>query len=250
MIGLGTWNTFDGDSGRAHAVVGAALDAGCRLFDTSPMYGAAEPTLAATLAENRGRSLVATKVWAQAVEDGRRQFERQVEWFGRVDVEQIHNLVAWREHLPWLREERTAGRIGLLGVTHYDARAFHELERAMQTRSFSTVQIPYNPLERDCERRLLPFASELGMSVIVMRPFGEGRLLRRGPTAGDLAPLRPFGVGSWAQALLKWALAHRAVDVAIPATSRAGRARENARAGDGLPFGPPERALVERLAGG
>ena len=33
VIGLGTWNTFDADRDLARVVVGAAVDAGCRLFD-------------------------------------------------------------------------------------------------------------------------------------------------------------------------------------------------------------------------
>ena len=39
VVGLGTWNTFKGDERLAREVVGAALDAGCRCFDSSPMYG-------------------------------------------------------------------------------------------------------------------------------------------------------------------------------------------------------------------
>ena len=42
VIGLGTWQTFGGDVARAHDVVGAALEAGTRLVDSSPMYGGAE----------------------------------------------------------------------------------------------------------------------------------------------------------------------------------------------------------------
>ena len=64
------------------------------------------------------------------VEEGREQYGRQLGWFGRIDVEQIHNLQSWQEHLPWLERERDEGRVGLLGVTHYSPTAFAELARA------------------------------------------------------------------------------------------------------------------------
>ena len=85
--------------------------------------------------------------------------------------------------------------------------------------------------------------------MIVMRPLGEGALLRRRPSVEELAPLREFGVTTWAQALLKWVLSDERVDVAIPATSDPEHARENAAAGEPPWFGPEERRLVERLAG-
>lgn len=54
----------------------------------------------------------------------------------------MHNLVSWQKHLPWLESEREAGCIGRLGVTHYDRFAFDELERALSTRRFETLQVP------------------------------------------------------------------------------------------------------------
>src|SRR5919204_209584 len=115
VVGLGTWNTIGGDVDLARTVVGTALGAGVRLFDSSPMYGAAERSLAAALAGRRGEATVATKIWARSVEEGRAQFARQVEWYGgRVDVEQVHNLLLWREHLEWLEGERDGGRVGRL----------------------------------------------------------------------------------------------------------------------------------------
>src|SRR5207247_1538531 len=146
--------------------------------------------------------------------------EAQRRFFGPVEVEQIHNLAAWEEQLRWLQEERDAGRVDRLGVTHYAPSAFDELARALRTGRFDTVQLPLNPLERECERTLLPLAAQLGVRVIVMRPFARGSLLRRVPAAGELGPLRPFGVETWPQALLKWALSDSRVDVVIPATSR------------------------------
>ncbi len=203
VVGLGTWNTFGGDARRARDVVGATLAAGCRLFDSSPMYGGAEASLAAALDGRRDGTVVATKIWARTAAEGREQFRRQLAWYGCVDVEQVHNLVAWREQLPWLEEERERGTLVRLGVTHYDAAAFDELARALETRRFDTLQVPLNPLERECERRLLPLAAELGVAVIVMRPLGAGALVRRSPAPEELAPLAPFGVETWPQALLK-----------------------------------------------
>ncbi len=66
VVGLGTWNTFGGDEARACEVVGAALRAGCPVFDSSPMYGEAERSLGAALEERREQVVVATKENAAA----------------------------------------------------------------------------------------------------------------------------------------------------------------------------------------
>ncbi len=248
VIGLGTWRTFGADVGQAQEVVGAALAAGVHLFDSSPMYHGAEESLGAALRGRRDGTVVATKIWAETVEEGREQYRRQVEWLGRVEIEQVHNLLAWPEHLSWLEQERAAARIDRLGVTHYSPQALPELARALRTGRFDVIQLPYNPLEREVERELLPLAAELGIAVIVMRPLGEGALVRRAPSDEELAPLREFGIRTWAQALLKWVLSDERVDVAIPATWRPERTAENAAAGEPPWFGPEERKLVERLA--
>jgi diketogulonate reductase-like aldo/keto reductase len=248
VVGLGTSNTFDDDAALAGEVVGAALAAGTRLVETSPMYGGAEESLAAALEGRRGRALVATKIWTDSDGEARGQLARQLARFGRVDVQQVHNLVAWQRHLPWLEEERVAGRIGRLGVTHYRADAFAELARALRTGRFDTLQVPLSPHEREAERELLPLAAELGVAVIVMRPLGAGRLVAAPPPPEALEPLRPFGVETWAQALLKWVLSDERVDAVIPATSRPERCAENARAGEPPWLGPGGRALVEELA--
>jgi diketogulonate reductase-like aldo/keto reductase len=250
VVGLGTWRTFDGDVRLAVQVAGAAFDAGTRVFDTSPMYGAAERTLAAALDGRREEATVATKIWTPDPDEARLQYGNQLDWFGgRVEIEQVHNLVAWQEHLPWLERERDAGRVGRIGVTHYSASAFPELARALRTKRFDAVQLPYNPQQREVERELLPLAAELGVPALVMVPLGSGRLVARAPSPEQLEPLRPFGIETWAQALLKWALSDERVDVVLPATKRPERVHENAKAGDPLWFGVEERRYVERLAG-
>ena len=251
VVGLGTYSTFDGDVACARSVVDAALAAGTTVFDSSPMYGGAESSLGAALDGRREGTSIATKIWAQSTDEGRAQYEEQRRFFGRIEIEQVHNLVAWEEHLVWLEEERSAGRLDRIGVTHWSAGSFGELERALQTGRFDVVQLPLNLHEREAELRLLPLAAELGVGVIVMRPFGGtgAPLLRRSPSPKELAPLRVLGIETWAQALLKWALSDPRVDLVIPATSRPARAMENTAAGSPPWLGADERAYVARLAG-
>jgi aryl-alcohol dehydrogenase-like predicted oxidoreductase len=250
-VGMGTWKTLD-VSGAAeaerHAVVREALDAGTTLFDTSPMYGHAPRVLADALAPRRAEAFVATKVWTPSPEEGLRQMEHSLALFGRVECYQIHNLVAWREHLPRLEALREEGRVDVIGATHYSTQAFDELEVVMRTGRIQMVQIPYNPVEREVERRILPLAEDLGLGVLVMWPLGAGSLVARPPDLRELTPLAAFGIATWAQALLKWALSDPRITAVIPATSRPGRPSENAAAGEPPWLGPEERALIARLA--
>ena len=217
VIGLGTWQTFDvGSEGEARAreVVDVVWEAGPRLFDSSPRYGRAQQVLARALGERRSEAIVATKIWTPSAEEARAQFDEQIGLYGRVEIEQIHNLVGWREHLPWLEQQRDAGRIDLIGATHYSPSAFDELEDVMRTGRIDAIQIPYNPEERDAETRILPLAAELNLGVIAMRPLGAGALVRRYE----------------ATELLKWTLSDDRVHVAIPATSNPKHAKANAQA--------------------
>jgi diketogulonate reductase-like aldo/keto reductase len=248
VVGLGTWSTFGGDVALAREVVGAALDAGCRTVDSSPMYGLAEESMSGIVRERRDEVAIATKIWARSLEEGRAQYARQLDWFGRIEIEQVHNLVGWPEHRGWIEAEREAGRVARIGVTHFSPTAFDELAEALSTRRFDAVQVPLNPREREAERRLLPLAAELGVAVIAMRPLGGEGSVIRSPPPGELAPLQAFGIETWEQALLKWALSDERVDLVIPATRVPEHARENAAAGSPPWLGPEERALVERLA--
>lgn len=254
-VGMGTWRTFDvrGEAAEANAraVVDAALEGGAYLFDSSPMYGEAERALGRALEGRRQEALVATKVWARSPGEGNEQIGRALKFYGgRVDLYQVHNLVSWREHLPVLEGLRERGVVRAVGATHYSPSSFGELRRVMETGRVGFIQVPYNPREREVEREILPLAAERGIGVVVMRPFAEGGLVRRTPSAGELEPLRPFGVTTWAQALIKWVLSDVRCHVTIPATSKPARMRENAAAGAPPWFGPQERQYVSRLAGG
>jgi len=253
VVGMGTWQTFDvrspAEEGVRSEIVDAALAGDTNLFDTSPMYGESERVLSAALGDRRDEVLVADKVWTPSAAEGRAQARRALDWYGgKVDIYQIHNLVAWRDHLPMIEDLRSDGRVTVVGATHYRHGSFPELMEVMRTGRIQMIQIPYNAADRVVEDRVLPLAEDLGLGVLVMRPLGAGNLVRRSPGAEALTPLADFGVETWAQALLKWVLSEPRIHSVIPATSKVARAMENARAGDPPWFDPDTRQYVARLA--
>ena len=253
-VGLGTWRTFDVGDGRAARaplkdVLARFVELGGRVLDSSPMYGAAE-SVAGDLAAELGvadRLFWATKVWTSGREAGIRQMEQSLTRFrvARLDLMQIHNLLDWRTHLRTLREWKQAGRVRYVGVTHYTAGAYDELERVLRAEPLDFVQVNYSLGERDADRRILPLARERGVAVLVNRPFSEGGLFQRVRGAPLPAWAAELGCASWAQIFLKWILAHPAVTCVIPATSRVEHLVENMKAGTGV---LPDAAARERIA--
>ena len=242
VIGCGTYVGFDHAPGTPEyallpGVVDALLDAGGKVLDSSPMYGRAEATTGELLAASgrRAEAFLATKVWTAGRAEGVRQMEASMRLLRaeRIDLMQIHNLLDWRTHLATLREWKAAGRIGYLGITHYTASAYAEVEAVLRSEKLDFLQINYALDDREAERRILPLAAERGVAVIVNMPFGGGGLLR-----GLLAKPLPswaaeIGCASWAQLLLKFVLGQPAVTCAIPGTRRREHMADNVRAGFG-----------------
>jgi len=253
VIGLGTWQTFDVADGAAREplrqVLGRFADAGGRVVDSSPMYGRAERVVGDLAAELglRDRLFVATKVWTSGRDAGIAQMEESLRRLRtpRLDLMQVHNLVDWRTHLRTLAEWKRAGRVRHVGVTHYTASAYPELEQVLKSEPLDFVQLNYSVAEREAERRLLPLAIDRGLAVLVNRPFAEGALFRR--VRGQTVPpwAAEIGCRTWAQLFLKWIVAHPAVTCVIPATSRRDHLEDNMQAGVGR---LPDAALRDRLA--
>jgi aryl-alcohol dehydrogenase-like predicted oxidoreductase len=189
--------------------------------------------------------VIATKVWTPDDAEADRQIEQSLGFFGgRIEVLQIHNMVGWRTRLDQIEARRDRGEIVLVGATHWQAAEFDALEAAMQTGRVDMVQVPYNPIEREVEQRILPLAADMGIGVILMRPFAKRGLLGSPPSDDDL---RALGGISWPHALVAWGLAHNAVSATIPATQRPERAIDNALAGR-IALTPEQRDLITRLA--
>jgi aryl-alcohol dehydrogenase-like predicted oxidoreductase len=258
VIGLGTWQTFDVDlrpdtEKRLGEVLSQFVKLGGRVVDSSPMYGHSEEVIG-TLATKLGlheKLFLATKVWTRGKEAGIQSMERSLARLQtkRIDLMQVHNLVDVTTHLTTLREWKEQERVRYIGVTHYTASAFPEVEKVLRSEKMDFLQINYSIMEREAERRILPLANERGVAVIVNRPFGGGNLFSRvrGKPLPDFA--REIDCTSWAQFFLKWIVAHPAVTCAIPATNNIQHLEDNMRAGVGrLPDAKLRQRMVEALA--
>jgi aryl-alcohol dehydrogenase-like predicted oxidoreductase len=255
VIGLGTYGAFDVGTSELtreplKQVLHALVEAGCSLVDSSPMYGRAENVVGELQDELQvhPRLFLATKVWTSGREAGVRQMQESLRRMrtATMDLLQIHNLVDARTHTDTLQQWKQVGRVRYIGISHYHAGAYPELERAMRTRSYDFVQLNYSVAEREAEDRLLPLAQELGLAVIVNRPFAQSALFARvrGATLPGWAV--ELGCTSFAQLFLKYILAHPAVTCVIPATRDPGHLRDNLEAASGrLPDPAAHRRIAE-----
>ena len=254
VVGLGSWITFnvgrDATAREACAeVVRAFFGAGGRLIDSSPMYGSSQPTIGHALARlgHPAALFAAEKVWTGDAARGAAQIEASRAFWGvpRFDLMQVHNLLAWRDHLPRLLEMKAAGRLRYVGITTSEGRRHAELEQVMRTQPIDFVQLSYNLLDREAEQRLLPLAQQRGIAVIVNRPFREGALLEALRRHRLPAWAAEIDCDSWAQVALKFIVSHPAVTCAIPATSQVAHVRQNMGAARGR---LPDAALRSRMA--
>lgn len=253
-IGMGTWQTFDvgaGERAPLREVLTTFAAAGGRVIDSSPMYGRAEE-VAGDLVEETGapgRPFWATKVWTRGRAEGEAQIDRSMQLLRteQLDLLQVHNLLDFDVHIATLRRLRDAGRVRYLGVTHYTHAGLDELERVLRRERLDFVQLPYSAASRAAEQRLLPTAAELGVAVLVMRPFDGGNLFAR--VKGK--PLPPWAADlectSFGQLFLKFILGHPAVHCPLPATSSAKHMAHNVRAGFGRLPDPAEREKIAAL---
>jgi len=254
VIGMGSWITFSvGDDQQARnvrvEVLRAFFEAGGGVIDSSPMYGSSEEVIGYCLKQlgKRPSLFSATKVWTPIRWHGVKQMEISEQLWGedRFDLMQIHNLLAWEDHLETLLERKAKGRVRYIGVTTSHGNRHGDLEKVMTEKPIDFVQFTYNVLDREAEKRLLPLAADRQLGVIINRPFRRGDLFDR----FQRHPLPPwaadFDCANWAQFFLKFIVSHPAITCAIPATSRVDHMKENMGAARGrLPDAKIRRRMV------
>ena len=252
IIGLGTYNVFDvagtpAEIAARREIIDLFVGKGASLIDSSPMYDRSEKIIGDVLraSGNRDQLFLATKVWTDGKESGERQMQRSAELMnaGAIDLMQVHNLRDLDVHMATIRDWQADKRIRYNGVTHYRASALDDLEAVMRRHKPEFIQINYSLGEREAHDRVLPLARDLGIAVLINRPYMTGRLFRA--VSGKAVPewAGEFA-GSWGQFFLKYIVGHPAVTCVIPATSKPHHMADNLEAG----FGPlPDADARKRM---
>ncbi len=254
VVGLGTARTFDVGGGEKsiaplREVLRLFVAHGGTMVDSSPMYGRAEAVvgdLASDLALHDAL-FYATKVWTSGREQGIAQMEDSFRLMRTsvIDLMQVHNLVDTRTHLATIREWIAGKRIRYVGITHYTATAFDELERLIKSEQLDYVQFPYSIVNRHAEERLIPAAADHGVAVIAHRNFEKGALFRK--VHGKTLPAwtAEFDCATWGQFFLKYLIGDPSVSNVIPATRKPEHLIDNMGAGLGR---LPDAAMRRRMA--
>jgi diketogulonate reductase-like aldo/keto reductase len=253
VVGLGTWQTFDVANDEAalqplRDVLKLMIENGSTLIDSSPMYGRSQAvvgTLSTSLGQN-SKFFIATKVWTNGEEAGKKQMDNSFKELNRqvVDLMQVHNLVDWKTHLKTLRQMKEEEKIRYIGITHYLDSAHRTIEDIIANHPVDFIQINYSIISRNAEKRLLDAAADHNVAVIANRPFEEGELFSR--VKGKELPkwTNDFDCHSWAQFFLKFILSNPHVTCVIPGTSKTKHLIDNLGAGFGA---LPDKATRQKM---
>lgn len=253
VVGLGTYEVFDvaGSSEEIETrqeIIDILVEMGGSLVDSSPMYDRSEKIVGDIIeaSGNRGDLFLATKVWTSGRTAGELQMQRSANMMnaGIIDLMQVHNLRDLDVHMTTIRQWQNDGRIRYNGITHYTAGAHRSLARAMEHHRPQFIQINYSLGEREAEQRLLPLAQDLGIAVLINRPFMAGRLFRAVRNQ-ELPDWATEFADSWGQFFLKFIVGHPAVTCVIPATSKPHHMADNLGAGFGA---MPDAAARQEMA--
>lgn len=254
VIGMGTSGSLDVGSDAVvreplQEVLRLFVAAGATLIDTAPTYGSSEPVLGELVAAAgvRDRLFLATKLsGVNGREEGLAQFKGSLRDLrtDKVELLQVHNLRDTDTQFALIEELKQQGKVRYSGLTHYREQAQADLAAAMRRLKPDFVQINYSPASRGAEREVLPLAQELGIAVIVNRTFEDGRLFAQVKDRPVPQWAAEVGADSWAQLFLKFVLAHPAVNVVIPATSRPRHQADNLKAGVGPMLDDTQRAAL------
>jgi aryl-alcohol dehydrogenase-like predicted oxidoreductase len=242
VIGLGTSGAFDvGDTPADRADVEEVLKrffaAGATLIDTAPSYGRAETVVGDLVAKLKPpRRFLATKVSASGTKPSLEQMDRSFRALrtSKIDLMQIHSLKDWQAHSTTLREMKEKKKFRYIGITHSQTAAQPQLEAALRADKWDWVQLNYSIQTRDAEQSLLPLAQELGVAVMVNRPFEDGAIFKRVEGKPLPAWAEEIGCTTWGQFFLKYVISHPAVTCVIPATARPEHISDNLQAGRGV----------------
>ncbi len=167
-------------------IVEACVEKGINFFDSARVYSDSERKIRQGIKGKRDKVILATKSMARTAGKMTEDIEKSLSELGTdyIDLYQCHNvssqelldeIMAPHGAMEALLKAQKEGKIRFIGISAHRSEA---LLSAMKTGAFTTIQLPYNFIERYQEEKVLPLAHELDMGIIVMKPLAGGALSR------------------------------------------------------------------------
>ena len=236
VVGLGSSKVVSEVSTRGAeplaAVLRALVASGGRVVDTWPRDAENDAGLGRVLSEPdlRDALFLTSKIDETGRQAGIDEFRRTQRLYGRetIDLVQIFSLIDLDTQWPNLRDWKAEGSARYIGVTVSEYRLYEQMEAFLGRETPDFVQMNYSITERRAEERLLPLAADMGLAVLINRPFMNGAYFRQ--LEGRALPewTAEFDCESWAQFSLKYILSHPTVTCVLTETSNPVHMAENA----------------------
>jgi diketogulonate reductase-like aldo/keto reductase len=218
-------------------VIRALVANGGSVVDTWPRNPANDAAFGQVISDPdfRDSLFIASKIDRTGKQAGIEQFRQTQELYQRktLDLVQVFSLTDLDTQWPNLKDWKASGGARYIGVTVSNEGLYGQLESFLKREKPDFVQINYSITERVAEERMLPMFADLGLAVLINRPFMNGDYFRR--LGQEPLPdwAREFDCESWAQFSLKYILPHPAVTCVLTETSNPSHMAENARAAYG-----------------
>ena len=165
-----------------------------------------------------------------------------------LDLVHTRNLAGYRENHSLYRQMKEEGLVRYIGIARSGAQSFAAIEQLIKDDLVDVIQVNYSLAEPQAAERLLPFAADNGVAVNINRPFMNGRYF--GMVSGKQLPewAADFDCESWAQFVLKFIVAHPAVNCVLTETADPKHAIDNLGAGyGGLPDLSTQKKMLELI---
>lgn len=171
----------------AERIVNLALDQGINFFDSARGYTDSEAKFGLVFSHRRQEAIIATKSMERTregiLEDIDKSLqELQVDY---IDLYQVHNvqslavldrILSPEGALSGLKEAKAQGKIRHIGITAHVAEV---LEKALTLNEFETVQFPFNAVELEPTKKIIPLAQANNVGMIVMKPVAGGAIPKK-----------------------------------------------------------------------
>jgi diketogulonate reductase-like aldo/keto reductase len=252
IIGLGSSKPVSqiGDDGMGpiSEVLRTLVAQGGRVVDTWPRNPANDEAFGQVINQPdlRDALFVTSKIDQVGKQAGIDQFRETQRLYQRetLDLLQVFSLTDVETQWANLKDFKAAGEVRYIGVTVSTARLYEDLERFLEKEKPDFAQVNYSITERDAEERILPLLKDLGIAVIINRPFMNGEYFRRVGQRSVPDWASEFDCRTWAQFSLKYILPHPAITCVLTETTNPAHMAENAEAAFGR---MPDRAQRDRM---